>query len=137
LLKNEYPSAAILLMDPSASFDMLVIDAIKDTLVAVAVKASRATSRAARRLTKSQRELKRVIESKESWKLIHRKCVIYGEPAKMHAPCSQIRNHICNWPRVPCKTPWKRLRIGNLLLTMLIFLGRRMIGQSSATSFPC
>jgi hypothetical protein len=38
LLKNEYPSAAILLMDPSASFDMLVIDPIRDTLVAVEVK---------------------------------------------------------------------------------------------------
>ena len=82
LLKKEYPGATILLMDPSASFDILVIDPAKDTLVAVEVKAPRASSRAARRLTKSQRELKRMIESKGSWKLIHRRCVIYGEPGK-------------------------------------------------------
>jgi hypothetical protein len=82
LLKDEYPGASILLMDSSASFDILVIDPIKETLVAVEVKAPRVSSRAARRLTKSQRELKRLIESKGSWKLIHRKCVIYGEPGK-------------------------------------------------------
>ena len=82
LLKKEYSGATILLMDPSASFDILVIDPAKDTLVAVEVKAPRASSRAARRLTKSQRELKRMIESKGSWKLIHRRCVIYGEPGK-------------------------------------------------------
>jgi hypothetical protein len=82
LLKKEYPGATILLMDPSASFDILVIDPVGDTLVAVEVKAPRASSRAARRLTKSQRQLKRVIESKGSWKLIHRKCVMYGEPGK-------------------------------------------------------
>ena len=82
LLKREYPGATVLLMDPSASFDILVIDPAKDTLVAVEVKAPRASSRAARRLTKSQRELKRMIEAKGSWKLIHRKCVLYGEPGK-------------------------------------------------------
>ena len=82
LLKKEYPGATIPLMDPTASFNILVIDPARDTLVAVEVKAPRASSRAARRLTKSQRELKRVIESRGSWKLIHRKCVLYVEPGK-------------------------------------------------------
>jgi hypothetical protein len=82
LLVKEYPRATILLMDTSASFDILVIDPSKSNLVAVEVKAPRSSSRAARRLTKAQRELKRVIESRQSWTLIHKKCVLYGEPGK-------------------------------------------------------
>jgi hypothetical protein len=46
-----------LLMDPSASFDILVVDPSNATLVAIEVKAPRASSPAARRLTKSQREM--------------------------------------------------------------------------------
>jgi len=38
---------------------------------------------------------------------------------------------------VPCKTPWKWLGIGNLLVIMLILLDHRMISQPSTTSFPC
>lgn len=66
LLVKEYPQAAILLMDTSASFDILVIDPSKSKLVVVEVKAAQSSSRAARRLTKAQRELKRVIESRQS-----------------------------------------------------------------------
>jgi hypothetical protein len=69
-------------MDPSASFDILVVDPSKATLVAVEVKAPQASSPSARRLTKAQREMKHAIESNESWRLIHRRCVVYGEPGK-------------------------------------------------------
>jgi len=82
LLVKEYPKAEILLMDSSASFDILVIDPSKGSLVAVEVKAPRSSSKSARRLSKAQRELKRVIESKQSWKLVHKRCVLYGEPGK-------------------------------------------------------
>jgi hypothetical protein len=82
LLVKEYPRATIRLMDTSASFDILVIDPTRSNLVAVEVKAPQSSSRASRRLTKAQRELKRVIESRQSWTLIHKKCILYGEPGK-------------------------------------------------------
>jgi hypothetical protein len=82
LLVKEYPQATILLMDNSASFDILVIDPTTSSLVAVEVKAPQSSSKSARRLSKAQRELKGVIESRQSWRLIHKKCVLYGDPGK-------------------------------------------------------
>jgi hypothetical protein len=38
---------------------------------------------------------------------------------------------------VLCKTPWNRLRIENLLVIMLIFLGSQLRSQPSTPSFPC
>lgn len=82
LLVKEYPKATILLMDNSAAFDILVIDPSNSSLVAVEVKAPQSSSKSARRLSKAQRELKRIIESRQSWRLIHRKCVLYGDLGK-------------------------------------------------------
>src|SRR2546430_17265554 len=77
LLKEKYPKAAIMLMDPSAPFDILVLDPSEGNLVAVEVKAPRASSAAARHLTDSQEEMKRTIESRASWKFLHQRCIIY------------------------------------------------------------
>jgi hypothetical protein len=80
VLQKEYPSGIMMLMDSSASFDILVIDHIRGEIIAVEVKATRPTSASSRSLSPSQKELKRLLESRDQWKVRMEKYVMYGDP---------------------------------------------------------
>ena len=79
-LQREYPDGMIMLMDGSAPFDILLIDAGSESVVAVEVKAAASTSAAARSLSPMQKELGRILDSKLKWKVTMNKYVMYGEP---------------------------------------------------------
>ncbi len=79
-LETEYPDGMIMLMDSSAPFDILVIDAGLGSIIAVEVKSAASSSRASRRLSVTQKELKRVLGSRPEWKVELVKYVMYGEP---------------------------------------------------------
>jgi hypothetical protein len=79
-LEREYPHGMIMLMDSSAPFDILVVDAEIGSIVAVEVKSAASSSRASRRLSFTQKELKKVLGSRPEWKVELVKYVVYGEP---------------------------------------------------------
>src|SRR2546428_12361188 len=79
-LKKEYPKGIFMLMDNSAPFDVLVIDSEGGRIVAVEVKASRSSSSANRKLSDAQRELRELLASRNGWKALLDKDVVYGEP---------------------------------------------------------
>ncbi len=81
ILQKEYPEGIILLMDSSASFDVLVIDEDKGEIVAVEVKATRPGS-GSRHLTSAQKRLKLLLNSKDAWKVKLEKYALYGEPGE-------------------------------------------------------
>ena len=80
-LKKEYPKGTFMLVDSSAPFDILVVDKEGGNIVAVEVKASRPSSRASRKLSHAQRELKDLLASRSDWKAFLDKYVLYGELA--------------------------------------------------------
>ena len=81
-LQRDYPSSTIILMatDSPTPFDILVVDPEKGKLVAVEVKATTPSSAASRRLSDSQKDFGRLLESRPSWKAEMKRYVLYGEP---------------------------------------------------------
>lgn len=81
-LQKDYPGNTSILMatDAPTPFDILLIDPTNGKLVAVEVKATTPSSASSRRLSESQKDFGRLLESRPSWKVELKRYVLYGEP---------------------------------------------------------